>query len=351
MESPVLDRTRAAAIGPARKPPSQADVAALAGVSSQTVSRVANGRTNVDEETRERVLSAMNVLGYRPNSAARALVTGQFRMIGVISFSLSAHGNSRTLQAISEAAQAAGYSVNLVGPETQTGGAMRQAVTKLTSQGVDGIIMVEAQILDHPDLRLPTGIPVVIADGDPDRRHPSVDNNQAAGAEAATTHLLDLGHRTVWHLAGPQDSYSARRRAAAWYATLKRAGAPVPQVHYGDWSAASGYRIGQRLAADPDITAVFAANDHMALGLIRALREAGREVPGDVSVVGYDDVAESAYFHPPLTTVHQDFEAVGSLCVSLLLDQITNGHRSGNDVQSVVAPQLIERGSTAAPTR
>ena len=334
---------------PRAKPPSQADVAALAGVSSQTVSRVANARTNVDEDTRERVLSAMRLLGYRPNSAARALVTGRFKMLGVISFSLSDHGNSRTLQAISEAAQAAGYSVNLVGPETQTEGAMQQAFSKLTGQGVDGIILIEAQILDRPDLQLPTGIPVVVADGDPDQRHPSVDNNQAAGAEAATRHLLDLGHRTVRHLAGPQDSYSARRRAAAWYATLKQAGAPVPPVLYGDWTAASGYRIGHRLAADPELTAVFVANDHMALGLLRALREAGREVPGDVSVIGYDDVPEAAYFAPPLTTVHPDFEEVGRLCVSLLLEQITQGHRPGGDVRTVVAPQLVERDSTAPP--
>jgi DNA-binding LacI/PurR family transcriptional regulator len=331
------------------KPPSQADVAALAGVSSQTVSRVANARSNVDEETRQRVLSAMRLLGYRPNSAARALVTGRFKMLGVISFSLSAHGNSRTLQAISEAAQAAGYSVNLVGPETQTGGAMQQAFSKLTGQGVDGIIMIEAQILDRPDLQLPTGVPVVVADGDPDQRHPSVDNNQAAGAEAATRRLLELGHRTVWHLAGPHDSYSARRRAAAWHATLKQAGAPVPPVRYGDWSAASGYLIGQQFAADPEVTAIFVANDHMALGLLRALHEAGREVPGEVSVIGYDDVPESAYFTPPLTTVRQDFEEVGRLCVDLLLEQIGQGHRPGGDVQTVVAPQLVERASTAPP--
>ncbi|MFC5907127.1 LacI family DNA-binding transcriptional regulator [Streptacidiphilus monticola] len=339
--SPVPTKTR--------KPPSQADVAALAGVSSQTVSRVANNRSNVDEATRQRVLSAMQLLGYQPNSAARALATGRFGMIGVISFSLSAHGNSRTLQAISEVARISGYSVNLVGPEVATGGAMEQAVTKLTNQGVDGIILIEAQILDHPNRNLPHGVPLVIADGDPDQRHPSVDNNQAAGAEAATAHLLGLGHRTVHHLAGPQDSHSARRRAAAWFDTLKRAGAPVPPVLYGDWSAESGYRLGRRLAADPEVTAVFVANDHMALGLVKALHEAGRRVPHDVSVVGFDDVAESAFFLPPLTTVHQDFEQVGRLCVSLLLEQIADtGHRERR-VQAVVTPELVVRESTAPP--
>ena len=327
--------------------PSQADVAALAGVSSQTVSRVANGSARVDEGTRERVQSAMRMLGYRPNTAARALATGQFRMIGVISFSLNAHGNARTLQAISHAAQADGYSVNVIGVTAQTEGAVREAFSALAGQAVDGIVLIEAQILDRPGLNLPNGVPVVVADGDPDQRFPSVDNNQAAGAAAATEHLLGLGHRTVWHLAGPEDSYSARRRAAAWHATLKAAGAPVPPMLYGDWSASSGFAAGRELAARDEVTAVFAANDHMALGLIRALNEAGRAVPGDVSVVGFDDVAESGYFLPPLTTVHQDFEEVGRRCVTLLLDQI--GGNGAPSAVSTIPLRLVLRASTAPP--
>lgn len=334
---------------PRSRPPSQADVAALAGVSSQTVSRVANNRSNVDEATRERVLSAMSVLGYRTNTAARALATGRFRMLGVVSFDLSAHGNARTLQAISGAAQQAGYSVNVAVASSATEGAVRSAFSKLADQAVDGIVLIEAQILDRPGLDLPTGVPVVLADGDPDQRYPNVDNNQAAGARDATTHLLGLGHRTVWHVAGPQDSYSARRRAAAWHAVLKESGAPVPPVRYGDWSAASGYAIGRELAADREVTAVFAANDHMALGLVRALHEAGRDVPGDVSVVGYDDVAESGFFLPPLTTVHQDFEEVGRQCVARLLEQIENGGTGSAGTVSSVLPRLLLRASTAPP--
>lgn len=336
--------------GPAgrTRPPSQADVAALAGVSSQTVSRVANDRSNVDDETRERVLSAMRMLGYRPNSAARALVTGQFRMLGVISFDLGAHGNARTLQAIAAAAQEAGYSVNVAGVRTATEGAVRQAFSQLSSQAVDGIVLIESQILDRPELQLPPGVPVVMADGDPGQRFPAVDNNQAAGARAATEHLLALGHRTVWHVSGPQDSYSARRRAAAWQAALKEAGAPVPQISHGDWSAGSGFAIGRKLAARDDVTAVFASNDHMAVGLIRAFVEAGRAVPGDVSVVGFDDVAEAGYLLPPLTTVHQDFEEVGRACVSTLLRQIEGGEPVGGLLTSV-EPRLVVRASTAPP--
>jgi DNA-binding LacI/PurR family transcriptional regulator len=334
--------------GTGRRLPSQADVAALAGVSAQTVSRVANDLSNVDPHTRERVLSAMRRLGYRRNSAARALALGRFHMLGVISFDLSAHGNARTLAAISLAAQAAGYSVNVACAERQTEDAVQQALSQLTAQAVDGVVVIEAQILDRQGLDLPSAVPMVIADGDQDHRFSSVDNNQAAGAGAATQHLLDLGHRTVWHVGGPEDSYSARRRATAWRAALEAAGAPVPPVQQGDWTASAGYRIGVELAARDDVTAVFAANDHMALGVMRALHEAGRAVPADVSVVGYDDVPESACFIPPLTTIHQDFEEIGRQCVGLLLERIDAGAAAPKALVAV-APELIVRASSGPP--
>jgi len=337
--------------GVRKRPPSQADVAALAGVSAQTVSRVANGLTNVDEQTRERVLTAMRILGYHRNSAARALTLGRFHMLGVISFDLSAHGNARTLAAISQAAQAAGYAVNIAAVQKQTEDAVQEAFSQLTGQAVDGVVVIEAQILDRQGLHLTAGVPVVVADGDPEHPFASVDNNQAAGASDATRHLLDLGHRSVWHVGGPQDSYSARHRAAAWHSTLKEAGAVVPPLQLGDWTADSGYRLGRELAARADVTAVFAANDHMALGVMRAMHEAGRSIPGDVSVVGFDDVPESAFYLPPLTTVHQDFEEIGRQCVSLLLEQI---HGTADSVKRLVSvpPRLVVRQSTgpARPT-
>ena len=331
-----------------KRPPSQSDVASLAGVSTQTVSRVANGSSNVDENTRERVLSAMRMLGYHRNSAARALNLGRFHMLGVISFDLSAHGNARTLAAVSRAAQAAGYSVNVAGVENQTEDAVQAAVAHLTGQAVDGLVVIEAQILDRTGLQLSAGVPVIVADGDPEHPFSSVDNNQAAGSEAATEHLLDLGHRTVWHVAGPQDSYSARHRATAWHSTLKRAGAWVPPLQLGDWTADSGYRIGRELAARNDVTAIFAANDQMALGVMRALHEADRAVPGDVSVVGFDDMPESACFFPPLTTIHQDFEEIGRQCVSLLLDRIQQPADTAKRLITV-SPRLVVRASSGPP--
>lgn len=333
--------------GGVSRPPSQADVAALAGVSSQTVSRVANGRANVEEATRQRVLDAMQILGYRANTAARALATGRFHRIGVVGFTFGAHNNARTLQAMSEAAQDAGYAVTVMTVSKHTEGALRDAFTALGDQAVDGIVLLDPQILDRPGLDLPSGLPVVISDGNPDRRYPSVAIDQVAGARAAVEHLLDLGHETVWHLAGPRDSYAARQRAAAWHAALKAAGARVPSIVYGDWGAQSGYEAGSRIAAAGEATAVFAANDHMALGLMRALEDAGMSVPQDLSVVGFDDVPEASYFSPPLTSVRMDFERVGRDCVSLLLELIA---RPDSQTTVAIPPlPLVIRSSTAAP--
>jgi DNA-binding LacI/PurR family transcriptional regulator len=331
--------------------PSQKDVAELAGVSSQTVSRVVNNSPRVDEQTRERVLSAMRILGYWTNGAARALATGQSRSFGVISFDLSLYGNARTIKAVAAAAQDAGYSVTIVGISAATEEAVQRAYAQLASQAIDGVVLIEARILDTTTVRLPTSVPIVLADGDSNSNFPAIDADQAAGARSATQHLLDLGHETVWHVAGPQDSYAARRRATAWRDALKSARRQVPPVVFGDWSAESGLAAGRQLAAMKGVgeaggvTAIFAANDHMALGVLRALHEAGRRVPEEVSVVGFDDVPEASCYLPPLTTVHQDFDEAGRRCVALLLDQISGG-LSGRGEISAIQPRLIERAST-----
>lgn len=324
-----------------------AEVAAKAGVSSQTVSRVANNHDNVDESTRAKVLAAMQELGYRPNAAARALVTGKFGAIGVVSFDVGAHGNARTLGAIADAAREAGFSINFMGIRAQTEAAVRQAFRHLMLQSVDGIVLVESQMLDTPSLHLPPTMPVVVADGDTGHAYPNVDFDQARGAQSVVRHLLELGHRTVFHVSGPHDSFAARRRAEAWERTLVAAGAPVRPVLYGDWTAESGYLAGRTLAQVADATAVFAANDQMALGVLRAMHEAGRSVPGDISVAGFDDVPEAPFFEPPLTTVHQDFDIVGRHCVTLLLEQIER--RSNGPRRLAVEPTLVVRASTAPP--
>lgn len=330
--------------------PSMADVAREAGVSGQTVSRVANGRKNVDDATRERVLAAMRDVGYRPNSAARALRNGQFRSIGVIISALPTFGNSRTLDAIAGAIVAEGFSIILIPVTRPTQGEVTGAFSTLNEQAVDGVvILIEQHQLDQSEIELPQGLPVVIIDSSARYEYPVVDTDQAQGAAAATRHLLDLGHHTVWHIAGPPQSYAAERRRKSWRTTLEQAGREVPPVLTGDWSSQSGYDHGLRLAADPAVTAVFAANDQMALGLLRALHEKGRTVPGDVSVVGFDDMDEAAHFWPPLTTVRQSFEAVGTHAVAALLTEIATDVRAVAQVS--VPTELVVRASTAPPVR
>jgi DNA-binding LacI/PurR family transcriptional regulator len=202
-------------------------------------------------------------------------------------------------------------------------------------------------LLDATAVHLPPGVHVVVVDSDAGDRYPVVDTDQADGTRQAVRHLLGLGHRTVHHVAGPADSFAAERRASAWRQALTEAGLTAPPVERGDWSADSGYRAGVRLAADPSCTAVFAANDQMALGVLRAMHQAGRRVPAEVSVVGFDDIADASAYLPPLTTVHQDFAEVGRRCVRLLLDQIHDEPTTpGTDL---VPTTLIVRESTAPP--
>ncbi|MFD5748866.1 LacI family DNA-binding transcriptional regulator [Streptomyces sp. NPDC127033] len=327
-----------------------ADVARRAGVSSQTVSRVSNGHPGVVDATRQEVLAAMKELGYRPNSAARALKSGEFRTIGIILFTLSTTGNVRTLDAIATSAAQQGYATTLLPVAVPTQDQVRGAFTRLGELAVDAIIVImEVHLLDAATVTLPPNVGVVVADSNAGDRYSVVDTDQAGGAREAVRHLLGLGHATVWHLAGPEESFAAQRRADAWRATLSEAGRPVPPPLRGDWSAESGYRAGLRLAAEPECTAVFAANDQMALGLLRALHESGRAVPGEVSVVGFDDIPDAGSYIPPLTTVHQDFAEVGRRCVEGALRQI-NTHEEERGT-TLVPTRMVVRGSTAPPPR
>jgi DNA-binding LacI/PurR family transcriptional regulator len=192
------------------------------------------------------------------------------------------------------------------------------------------------------------GFPVVAVQAGPNASIPVATVDQVAGAAAATRHLLQLGHKTVWHLAGPSDWKEAEERIEGWRSVLESAGAPIPELLRGDWTPRSGYELGQELLQIREVSAVFVANDQMALGLLRRLHEAGREVPRDLSVVGFDDIPEAAYFTPPLTTIRQDFTELGRRCLRTLLGRI-----EGEEVTKrvVVAPVLVMRDSTGAPPR
>lgn len=328
-----------------------ADVARLAGVSSQTISRVANGNTRVTPQTRRRVEAAMEQLGYRANIAARALATGRFGSIGVVTFNLAAVGNIRILEAVISGAQRRGYSISLAVVDTPTEHDVRAAVRGLTDRAVDGVIVLEARVLDTPQLQLPAEVPAVIADSRSAHPHPTFGMDEAAGARAAVGHLLELGHSTVHHIAGPTESNPAQRRRSAWQRMLKRAGRPVPPAMIGNWTPKSGYECALELLRDDAVTAIFAANDQMAAGALRAAAELGRAVPGELSVVGYDDLDISPYLSPPLTTVRQDLGAVGTRCLDQVITMIEAPAEapphSGAD--RLVRPELIVRASTASP--
>lgn len=325
------------------------DVAKLAGVSIQTVSRVVNGHPSVIPETRDQVLSAMRELDYRPNHAARALRSGEFRAIGVVLFTLATTGNVRTLEAITAEAARHGYAITLVPVASPSVEGIHDAFTRLGELAVDAaILLMEVHLFDSSTIPLlPTALEVIVVDSDATHRYSVVDTEQADGARQAVEHLLGLGHHTVWHVTGPQQSYASERRAAAWRETLMAHDRPVPDPLHGDWSTESGYRAGIRLADEPHCTAVFVANDEMALGVLRAFDERGRRVPQDVSVIGFDDIDMAASFQPPLTTVHQDFAEVGRRCVQQLLDGLRT---PGNERHTSLVPvRLIERQSTAPP--
>jgi DNA-binding LacI/PurR family transcriptional regulator len=326
------------------------DVGRLAGVSHQTVSRVINASPHVRPETRDRVLDAMVQLGYRPNSVARALVTGRSKTLGVVSFDTTLHGPASTLLGIERAAHEASYFIVVASLKAMDRPSIADAVERLLRHGVDGLLFITPE-LEGADalLHAPSDAPLVAVEAGLNEDIPVVSVDQFAGAAAATKHLLDLGHETIWHIAGPPTFIESGERVEGWRTTLEAAGAVAPPPLIGDWSARAGFDLGRRLGADPEVTAIFVANDQMALGALRALQESGRRVPGDVSVVGFDDIPEAPYFLPPLTTVRQDFDELGSRSVRLLLRMIEAGEQLPSGPR--VPPELVVRGSTGVMGR
>lgn len=332
--------------------PRSVDVARLAGVSQKTVSRVFNDEPYVSAEVRRRVLEAAEQLGYRRNNAARALASGRTRSIGVVTLGTALYGPASLLMGVERVVRDTGYALRVVNTMEGDPSGLAGAVDSLLDQGVDGIVISEPiheeggegdlAILSVPVLTLGSPLPftastMLTGGGDADLM-----------ARVAVEHLLDLGHSTVHHLAGPQRWYAAKDRLEGWRATLAAHSRDRPPVIEGDWSAASGYAAGRELAADPEVTAVFAANDDMAIGLIRALTEAGRRVPEDVSVVGFDDIPVAAYVTPPLTTVRQPFDTVAQEGLKRLVHAIENPQAEALPASDPPV-DLIVRASTQHP--
>lgn len=319
-------------------------MAAAAGVSHQTVSRVLNNSPNVRPDTRQQVLDAMERLQYRPNRSARALGLGRANAVTVVTANTTLYGYAGVLQGIEEAGRLLGLTVGVRVIESDRAGDVRHAVEYVSDPSCGNVVVVAFDPAGSGVLRaMPDDVPMVAATeagGLPgvDRRMIYLDEREAAAD--ATRHLLDLGHRTVHHVAIPSEIRDSARQSG-WRAALEQAGADVPVVVPAGWDLESAHLAGRSLAADPQVTAILCGNDDTALAVRRALHEAGRDVPGDVSIVGFDDVPGAAYWTPALTTVRMDFVGLGRACVSALAH--------GSDPVRLDPPSLVIRESTAAP--
>ena len=325
------------------------DVARLAGVSHQTVSRVLNDLPNVRPSTRARVEVAIKQLRYVPSPAARALVTRRSRTIGLIATGSPDFGPSSIVLGFNEAARAARYAVSMASMLDGDAASVRAAVDLLLRQNVEAIVLVAARTTALEAIQtIELGVPLLAVDSSGRAGFHSVSIDHYAGARAAVDYLVSLGHRRILHLGGPVDAVDAIERVRGWRDAMAEHGLVAGEPLVGDWSPASGYEFGKQLAGSSDATAIFAANDQMALGLIHGLAEGGVEVPRDVSIVGFDDIPEAAHFSPPLTTMRQDFAALGREMMDGLLDIL---HDEDAPDRPRAAPQLVARASATPPAK
>jgi len=297
-------------------------VARAAGVSHQTVSRVINGKPHVRPATRALVLATIEELGFIPNRAAQALAGGPVRSVTVLTADTAAYGYASALRGIEEAARAAGFTVGISVLEPDVALNQQEVTERLSAARAAIVIAFEAAGVRALDV-LPQDYPVVAMVERPATGHvpdgrPQVWIDDREAASRATRHLLGLGHRSVHFLSIPSSTQKLSQRTYGWQDALTDAGRPVPDQHAGGWTPRSGYLAARELVADRSVTAILAGNDDLAIGVLRAAREAGRDVPGDLSVIGFDDAPQSAYLNPALTSVRLDFEGLGRAGFGLL---------------------------------
>lgn len=331
--------------------PKMVDVGRLAGVSAQTVSRYFTGSGYVGAETRERIEAAIAELDYQFNQSARSLRVDATQTIGVLLTGPSVYGTWAILSGLNAAARDSGYSLLTsqieVGPtDPRAPQDIHRSLDQFLSARVDGLV-VSSPYLGIEDLleRVWERIPVVILSGRAWPRADSATVDSYAAGLGATRHLLDLGHRRILHIAGPENRNEAHERERGYRAALAERGIEPLPVARGDWSAGSGSTVGQ--AVDPaDFTAVFCANDQMALGFLSAMRERGLVAPDDYSIAGVDDMPDAQYFAPPLTSMSMDFVGLGRVGFEMVCERIRTGDRAE---RRVLVPELVVRGSTAPP--
>jgi len=334
-----------------RRPASIIDVAAAAGVSYQTVSRVINGHRSVRPSTREIVLAAIEDLGFRPNRAARILRGASGRSVTVLTPNTFLYGYQAGLRGIEEAARAAGFAVGVRVVDSTSPREVAAAVKRAIEPGGSLIVMAYdragTMVLDAVPPEVPMAAMIETPSADPGSERPWLWLDDRKAATEATRYLLSLGHQTVHYLAIPSSTRTSQRQAG-WLAALAEAGAPVPDPVQCDWTPRSGYQTGQALVADPGVTAVLCGNDELALGVIRAVHAAGLSVPGDLSVVGFDDTPVAEFLTPPLTTIRLDFTELGRACFALLLARTEPGEAPPRVRRP--EPELIIRESAGPPS-
>lgn len=342
--------TTASAGGAAVRRSSMLDVAVAAGVSPKTVSRVVNGEPHVSDRVRARVEAAIAELDFRPNAAARALASRRSSRVGMITLGGALFGPASILDGVEAAVRSAGYFLSVTRTSRNTLEELNDALDVLIAQGVDGVIISEPGIRDTEVARVGRAAPLLWFDS-PGDNHAAEDivvgADESGASRRATEYLLSLGHETVWHIGGPPGWSSSARRSGGWRAALEGAGAYVPPMVAGDWSARSGFEAGLALLEHGPLTAVFTANDEMAVGAIHAFESRGLRVPADVSVIGFDDDPVAAYLHAPLTTVRQPFDEMTRIGMEKLI-QVMEGEVVEHAQTSVPATLIVRQSSGPA---
>jgi DNA-binding LacI/PurR family transcriptional regulator len=321
------------------------EVAKAAHVSHQTVSRVVNASPFVAERTRARVLKAIARMNYRPNKVARNLAARRSALIGMITFAVESYGPSHLVIGISEAARKLGYHLVIASGEYQVLEEVRRCAIELREHGVDGFIVTLPKVLKLSALEDVFGdAPVVVMGARQQHRYAAVEIDHELGSRCATEYLVSQGHRQIACISGPLDWDCSSLRRQGWQQALKKQKlAPGPAIEC-EWSAEGGYSATRQLLnSGRRFTAIVAANDQIALGAMEALWEAGIQIPGDVSVVGFDNMPESKFFRPPLTTVNHDFDLLSGISLRLVIEAIADPKVPR--IHQKIAPDLLIRQS------
>lgn len=331
---------------PQKTRPTILDVADLSGVSYQTVSRVINNHPYVSDEARRKVQKAIDKLGYRPHKAASKLRAKSSKTVAIILYGSWFPGPMQIALNVELAARTSGFDVMLASV-TETQKQVTEALQHMRDWDVDGVAMIMPVQGLHPEevAEIAGNIPVVYIDAQPSSNSPSVTLNDRRGTEQVIEHLIEQGHARFCEISGPLDWYSAQLRHQTSRRVFEKHNISCSMHVEGNWTTPGGYQATRRLLEkDQSFTAIVAANDSMALGAYRALHQAGLTIPGDVSIVGYDDIPEAAYYCPPLTTVRVDHVRLGMAGFEYLIQLLDDPETT---VESrLIEPKLIVRDST-----